>query len=98
MFFFNDKYKILNIIIKNSVKIFDNYYSSISQDEISKIGNFSKTKVNRSIKELIKKNIIKYNPHKNSTYIVEEKIIKIIDTLNEMEERLSNVKIWYSKS
>lgn len=93
MFFLNDKYKILNVIIKNSVKIFDNYYSSISQDEIAKIGNFSKTKVNRTIKELVKKNIIKYNPHKNSTYIVEEKVIKIIDTINEMEERLNNAKI-----
>ncbi|MGL5023236.1 MAG: winged helix-turn-helix domain-containing protein [Cetobacterium sp.] len=93
MFFFNDKYKILNIILESSVKIFNNYYSSISQDEIAKIGGFSKTKVNRTVKELIKKNIIKYNPYKNSTYIIEEKIIEIINTLNEVEERLNNVKI-----
>lgn len=93
MFFFNDKYKILNIILNNSVKILNKYYSSITQDEIAKIGNFSKTKVNKSIKELIKKNILKYNPHKNSTYIIEEKIIIIIKNLNELEERLNNVKI-----
>lgn len=93
MFFFNTKYKILNIILDNSVKVFNNYYSSISQDEIAKIGNFSKTKVNKTIKELIEKNIIKYNPYKNSIYIIEEKIVEIINKLNEVEERLNNVKI-----
>lgn len=52
-FFSNDYYKILKFINDNQIEIKGNKYSSYSQQEIADVLHFSKTKVNKMLKDLI---------------------------------------------
>lgn len=51
-YFWNDRYKILNCIFKRQILVSEGKITKISQEEIGKIVNLSKVKVNNIINEL----------------------------------------------
>lgn len=51
-FFTNDRYKILNTLSNNLVKIKEDCYVPLSQQEIADMVHFSKLKTNKILNEL----------------------------------------------
>lgn len=52
-FFTNDRYKLLKLLWDNQVKIKNNFYVSLSQQELADIAHISKLKTNMIISELM---------------------------------------------
>ena len=63
-YFGNDKYKILECLYKRQIQIGNDNVIKLSQDEISKIVNLSKVKVNTIINKLKNDNYLVKNTPK----------------------------------
>ena len=81
-YFSNDRYLILNVLKNNQVKIKDEEYVPLSQQEIADIAHFSKQKANKILKELIQQGYIDRFKCLRGKYIITSKgedVIEIID-------------------
>lgn len=72
-FFANDRYTILKLLYDNQVKIKNDFYVPLSQQEIADIAHFSKIKANRILNELINAGYITYFNGKRSKYTITTK-------------------------
>ena len=72
-FFANDRYTILKVLYENQVKVKDDFYVPLSQQEIADIAHFSKIKANRILNELINAGYVIYFNGKRSKYAITSK-------------------------
>ena len=79
--FVNDKYKLLKFLYDNQIQVKENYYVTLSQQEIADILHFSKLKTNNIIKELRKNNFIDTYNNKRGKYIITGKGCKVIEII-----------------
>lgn len=77
-FFANDRYKLLEILSKNQIKIKDDFYIPLSQQEIADIVHFSKLKTNKLINELKENKLIEAYQGKKGKYVLTDKAYKIL--------------------
>ena len=79
--FVNDKYKLLKFLYDNQIQVKENYYVTLSQQEIADILHFSKLKTNNIIKELRMNNFIDIYNNKRGKYIITKIGNKVIDII-----------------
>lgn len=79
--FVNDKYKLFKFLYDNQIQVKENYYVTLSQQEIADILHFSKLKTNNIIKELRKNNFIDTYNNKRGKYIITGKGCKVIEII-----------------
>ncbi len=72
-FFSNDRYDILKLLYDNQIKIKDNFYVPLSQQEIADIAHFSKLKTNKLINELMDNGFITCFNGKRGKYTITDK-------------------------
>lgn len=77
-FFANDKYGLLKILHQNQVKVRDDFYISLSQQEIADIAHFSKLKTNQIINELIDVGCVEIYKNKRGKYAITENGVKVL--------------------
>lgn len=80
-FFANDRYHILNLLCENQIKVKDDFYVSLSQQEIADIAHFSKLKTNRILNELKDNEFITYFNGKRGKYMITEKGCKALQLI-----------------
>jgi hypothetical protein len=68
--FMNDKYRILKCLYDNQIKVRNNVYVALSQQEISDIMHFSKNKTNKIMQELKKEGFIDSFKNTKGKYII----------------------------
>jgi hypothetical protein len=68
--FTNDKYRILKCLYDNQIKVRNNVYVALSQQEISDIMHFSKNKTNKIMQELKKEGFIDSFKNTKGKYII----------------------------
>lgn len=78
-FFANDRYEILILLKENQVKIKDEQYVPLSQQEIADMAHFSKLKTNKILNELIDMEYVKPYQNKRGKYAITEKSYKLIE-------------------
>ena len=76
--FVNDRYKVMDLLYDHKIKIKDDCYTTLSQQEIANLVNFSKQKTNKIINELIDEGYIEVYKNLRGKYIITESGIKII--------------------
>lgn len=79
--FGNERYTILKILYINRTKVKEDYYTSLSQQEIADIAHYSKLKTNRIINELKNMNCVLPYQNKKGKYIITttgEKILQLM--------------------
>ena len=79
--FTNDKYKLLKFLFDNQIKIKNNKYIALSQQEIADSLHFFKNKVNKIMQELKKDNFIDTFKNTKGKYIVSDKGNKVIEII-----------------
>lgn len=79
--FTNDKYKLLKFLYDNQIKIKNNKYIALSQQEIADSLHFSKNKTNKIMQELKKDNFIDTFKNTKGKYIVSDKGNKVISVI-----------------
>lgn len=77
-YFTNDKYKLLEVLYDKQIRIKNNTYIPLSQQEIADIVNFSKLKTNKLLNELIDKQLVDVFQGKKGKYILTDKALKTI--------------------
>lgn len=80
--FTNDKYKLLKFLYDNQIKIKNNKYIALSQQEIADSLHFSKNKTNKIMQELKKDNFIDTFKNTKGKYIVSDKGNKVIEIVD----------------
>lgn len=78
-FFSNDRYKALKLLFENQVKIKDDIYVSLSQQEIADMLHFSKFKTNKIIHELIDNDYVLFFNGKRGKYAITNKGYKVFE-------------------
>jgi len=81
-FFANDRYSILIILKENQIKIKDDEYVSLSQQEIADLAKFSKRKTNLIINDLISRGYISNFNNMRGKYKITEEGNQIINTFH----------------
>lgn len=81
-FFTNERFEILILLKENQVKIKDDAYIPLSQQEIADMAHFSKLKTNKIMNELIDFGYVKAYKNKRGKYALTEKSLKAIELLN----------------
>lgn len=76
--FANDRYEILKLLCENQIKVKDDFYVPLSQQEIADIAHFSKLKTNKLLNELIDDGYICYFNGKRGKYMLTEKGLKAL--------------------
>lgn len=76
--FANDRYTILKLLKENQIKIKEDSYASLSQQEIADLAHFSKVKTNRIINELIDLECVIPFQNKRGKYSITEKGLKLV--------------------
>ena len=71
-FFGNDRYTVLKLLLENQIKVKDEFYVPLNQQEIADMLQFSKLKTNRLMNELISNGFIDFYG-KRGKYIITEK-------------------------
>lgn len=84
-FFGNDRYAILKLLSENQVKIKENYYVSLSQQEIADIARFSKLKTNRLLNELLKEGFVDYFNGKRGKYTITNNGLRVLHLMQEKQ-------------
>lgn len=79
--FTNNKYKLLNLMLKNQIVVNNDEYVPLSQDEIIKELHISKQSLNGLLKELISLNCIINYKQKYGKYAVTQKGKEIIQKI-----------------
>ena len=77
-FFANDRFKLLKLLCDNQIKVKDNYYVALSQQEIADIAHFSKLKTNKLLNELIDNEFVAYFNGKRGKYMITDKGHKVL--------------------
>ncbi|HAT4093907.1 TPA: hypothetical protein I9Z34_002425 [Clostridium perfringens] len=77
-FFANERYKLLKLLCDNQVKVKEDYYVTLSQQEIADIAHISKLKVNKIINELIDEKCLCLYKNKRGKYYLTEKGLKVL--------------------
>jgi predicted transcriptional regulator len=72
-FFSNDRYDILKLLCDNQIKVKDDFYVPLSQQEIADIAHFSKLKTNKLLNELMDNGFITYFNGKRGKYAITDK-------------------------
>ena len=80
--FANDRYNILKLLCDNQVKVKDDFYVPLSQQEIADIAHFSKLKTNRILNELMDNGFISYFNGKRGKYFITEKGHKVLHLIH----------------
>lgn len=80
-FFTNDRYSLLKILYDNQVEIKDEYYISLSQQELADIAHHSKAKVNKMLNELKSSNYVESYKNTRGKYILTDKAQKVINLI-----------------
>lgn len=88
--FVNDKYKLLKFLYDNQIKVKNDYYVTLSQQEIADILHFSKLKTNNIIKELRKNNFVDIYNNKRGKYIITDKGYKVIEIIGKNRTGVEN--------
>lgn len=84
-YFTNDKYKILKLLKANEIKVKEDTYVPLSQQEIADMVYFAKVKTNKLLNELINVGFVVPYKGKKGKYALTEKsykLIKIIENTN----------------
>ena len=72
-FFANDRYTILKLLLNNQIQVKDDFYVSLSQQEIADMAHFSKLKTNRLLNELMDEKFVQYYNGKRGKYSITDK-------------------------
>ncbi|NFO86647.1 hypothetical protein FDC58_03775 [Clostridium botulinum] len=80
-FFANERYKLLKLLWNNQVKIKDDLYVALSQQEVADMAHISKLKTNRIIGELIDEQCIYLYNNKRGKYALTDKGLKVIQIM-----------------
>ena len=72
-FFSNDRYSLLKLLSDNQVKVKDDFYVPLSQQEIADMAHFSKLKTNRLMNELIDGEYVGFFNGKRGKYAITDK-------------------------
>lgn len=72
-FFSNDRYSLLKLLSENQVKVKDDFYVPLSQQEIADMAHFSKLKTNRLMNELIDGDYVGFFNGKRGKYAITNK-------------------------
>lgn len=78
-FFANERFEILILLKENQVKIKDEEYVPLSQQEIADMAHFSKLKTNKILNELIDLEYVVPYMNKRGKYSLTERGNKLID-------------------
>lgn len=76
--FANDKFKLLKLLHENQVKVRDDFYIPLSQQEIADMAHFSKLKTNQILNELINTGFVEIYKNKRGKYAITEKGVKAL--------------------
>lgn len=79
--FANDKYQILKLLHENQVKVKDDFFIPLSQQEIADMAHFSKLKTNQIINELIDFGFAEVFKNKRGKYAITEKGLKALNLM-----------------
>ncbi|VWL85895.1 helix-turn-helix domain-containing protein [Oceanivirga miroungae] len=77
--FKNDLYDLLKLLYDSQIKVKQDEYAALSQQEMADILSFSKVKVNKMIKELKENNFIQNYKDKKSKYIITNDGLRVIE-------------------
>ena len=77
-FFSNDRYSLLKLLSENQVKVKDDFYVPLSQQEIADMAHFSKLKTNRLMNELIEGDYLGFFNGKRGKYAITDKGYKAL--------------------
>lgn len=80
-YFANDRYSILSILKENQVKIKDDEYVPLSQQEIADIAHFSKQKTGKILNELIREGFVGKYKSLRGKYIVTTKGEEVVNVI-----------------
>lgn len=72
-FFSNHRYRVLKTLSDNQIKIKNDLYVPLSQQEIADISHFSKSKTNNILKELMENEYIFAYNNKRGKYALTDK-------------------------
>lgn len=76
--FTNDKYKLLKLLHDNQIKVKNEVYISLSQQEIADMAHYSKLKTNRLLNELINIELVTIYQNKKGKYALTDKAHKVL--------------------
>lgn len=80
-FFSNDRYKTLKMLCENQIKVKDDYYISLSQQELADMLHFSKLKTNKILNELIDNAFVECFNGKRGKYTITNKGHKVLQLI-----------------
>ena len=83
-FFANDRYALLKMLLDNQIKVKDDFYVPLSQQEIADMIQFSKLKTNRLLNELKDNGFIDCFNGKRGKYVITEKGHKVLQLMQKM--------------
>ena len=84
-YFANDRYSILSILKENQVKIKNEEYVPLSQQEIADIAHFSKQKTGKLLNELIKDGYVGKFKSLRGKYLITDKGEQVIEIIDKTE-------------
>ena len=76
--FANDRYNLLKLLYDNQIKVKDDFYIPLSQQEIADIAHYSKIKTNRILNELINMDCLITYQSKRGKYAITDMGHKIL--------------------
>lgn len=76
--FANDRYTLLKLLCENQVKVKEDFYIPLSQQEIADIAHFSKLKTNKILNELIENGFLEVFQGKRGKYAITNKGYKVL--------------------
>ena len=83
-FFANDRYALLKMLLDNQVKVKDDFYVPLSQQEIADMIQFSKLKTNRLLNELMSNGFVDFYNGKRGKYVITDKGQKALQLMQKM--------------
>lgn len=81
----NDKYKILKFLYDKKIEVSDHYITITTQDTIAQNLNFSKSKVNKIMNELLSLNYLDHSYKIKGSYRLTNKAITLIEIIEDIE-------------
>lgn len=88
--FLNDKYYLLEYLYNNKIKLYKDYIVIINQDEIAKKLHFGKSKVNKTIKELLEFGYLDSNYKVKGSYKLTNKSINLFGIVKKIGDKLDD--------
>lgn len=82
-FFANDRFRVLQLLCDNQVKVKDDFYVPLCQQEIADVAHFSKLKTNRLLNDLIDAGYVTYFQGKRGKYAITEQGHKALQLMQQ---------------